>query len=532
MMPAPKPTTTRKTRSSTPRARTGCSTCRTRHVKCDETRPSCLKCIKAGWKCDGYPAQPNPPKSNGALENSPQSLVVAATKSLNITSYSIPFRIPGSQKDRQILHYFCVQGASDISGFLPSEFWSQTVLQHSHREPVVRQALVALSSLHLDYVTADSLGAEVAGPETLLQYGRALRALHKRLASPGQDATKLALVCCILFYCFESTVGNAEAAMRHLDNGLQVLSSTQEGPIFGAQGSAGDIEALSGILARLDLQASLFDDGRVPILSLTSDSERENGIGGLNGDRPFSNLQTAQTVLDRLQNWLIRLLTTNASCYRNMEVEAIPCEILEEKQCLDTAAARWRQKFALWCATNETADEKTLCWTQMLRINYQITDMMLAATIPDDEAMFSANPNLVAHEILDRVASVIELAKQKDKTADAATNARRNFASENGVIIPLFLLAVKCSDELVFERASQMLAVCNRREGLYDAASMVEVLKHLSAVKAERKLALEKQGVKDVGNTSLENWAPDLINERDGGMDMIGKSTSRTLAPP
>ncbi|KAH7150180.1 hypothetical protein B0J13DRAFT_549672 [Dactylonectria estremocensis] len=415
-MPAPKPTTARKTRSSTPRARTGCGTCRTRHVKCDETRPSCLKCIKAGWECDGYAAPPDPPnKSHGDLENSSQSLVtITSTKALNITSYSIPFRMPGSQKDRQILHYFCVQGASDISGFLTSEFWSQTVLQHSHREPVVRQALVALSSLHLDYVTADSLGAEVAGPETLLQYGRALRALHKRLAIPSQDATKLALVCCVLFYCFESTVGNAEAAMRHLDNGLQVLSSAQDGPIFGARDSVGDIEALSGILARLDLQASLFDDGRVPFLSLTSGREREYGIDDLNGDRPFSNLQTAQTVLDRLQNWLIRLLTTNASCYRNMERDAIPSEILEEKECLDVAAVRWWQKFAFWCETNEAADEKTLCWIQMLRINYQITDMMLTATIPDDAAIFSATPNLVAHEILDRVASVIELAKQKN----------------------------------------------------------------------------------------------------------------------
>ncbi len=28
--------------------------CRTRRVKCDETKPSCLRCEKFGHKCDGY----------------------------------------------------------------------------------------------------------------------------------------------------------------------------------------------------------------------------------------------------------------------------------------------------------------------------------------------------------------------------------------------------------------------------------------------------------------------------------------------
>ncbi|AOW02719.1 YALI0C11858p [Yarrowia lipolytica CLIB122] len=37
----------RKTRS-----KTGCLTCRRRRVKCDEARPTCMNCIKAGRKCD------------------------------------------------------------------------------------------------------------------------------------------------------------------------------------------------------------------------------------------------------------------------------------------------------------------------------------------------------------------------------------------------------------------------------------------------------------------------------------------------
>jgi hypothetical protein len=28
--------------------------CRTRRVKCDETRPECVRCQKSGRNCDGY----------------------------------------------------------------------------------------------------------------------------------------------------------------------------------------------------------------------------------------------------------------------------------------------------------------------------------------------------------------------------------------------------------------------------------------------------------------------------------------------
>ncbi|ATY66239.1 C6 zinc finger domain [Cordyceps militaris] len=37
-----------------PRVRTGCWTCRSRHVKCDEARPICMRCQKTQRKCAGY----------------------------------------------------------------------------------------------------------------------------------------------------------------------------------------------------------------------------------------------------------------------------------------------------------------------------------------------------------------------------------------------------------------------------------------------------------------------------------------------
>lgn len=86
---------------------------RKRRIKCDEARPGCGGCQRSGWSCDGYPRTPSPPTSG----------------SLSIASYSIPFRVPGSKRDREMLHYFCSQAAIEISGFMSAEFWTRTVLQ-------------------------------------------------------------------------------------------------------------------------------------------------------------------------------------------------------------------------------------------------------------------------------------------------------------------------------------------------------------------------------------------------------------------
>jgi Fungal Zn(2)-Cys(6) binuclear cluster domain len=58
------------------KTRTGCSTCKRRHFKCDEKKPSCLRCILAGKECAYNIPQPKtfpPPPQDSNL--SPPSSV-------------------------------------------------------------------------------------------------------------------------------------------------------------------------------------------------------------------------------------------------------------------------------------------------------------------------------------------------------------------------------------------------------------------------------------------------------------------------
>ena len=53
IMPESKNGIAKKTRRS--HSFGGCETCRRRHVKCDQIRPSCLTCKAVGVDCAGYP---------------------------------------------------------------------------------------------------------------------------------------------------------------------------------------------------------------------------------------------------------------------------------------------------------------------------------------------------------------------------------------------------------------------------------------------------------------------------------------------
>ncbi|KAK1995108.1 hypothetical protein LX36DRAFT_751324 [Colletotrichum falcatum] len=55
MVPSKNPKSVIRTRTGlSPRSRSGCVTCKAKHLKCDETRPACQQCTRKGIKCGGF----------------------------------------------------------------------------------------------------------------------------------------------------------------------------------------------------------------------------------------------------------------------------------------------------------------------------------------------------------------------------------------------------------------------------------------------------------------------------------------------
>lgn len=80
-------------RASARKVRTGCKTCKIRHIKCDERRPCCRRCLVHGVVCDGYaPIEPRIPAKKRNQEKSKSTIEVFElddTPPLTISSTSL-----------------------------------------------------------------------------------------------------------------------------------------------------------------------------------------------------------------------------------------------------------------------------------------------------------------------------------------------------------------------------------------------------------------------------------------------------------
>jgi len=465
-----------------------------------------LRCSSSGRQCDQ-----SHHSAVGGLVRSSRSIV----------SYAIPFQVPGSQTDRRLLHFYCVKGAADLTGYLTSEFWTRVVLQRSQDQVAVRQAVVALSSLREQlFATGDDV-SEVTPQEPLVLYNRAMRSLRKHL-NAGIDASEprspmAPLICCILFHCFESMRGNTTAALQHLASGISILTS--RGRQAGSAEET-DIAALAQVLYRLDLQATFFDDIRVPLFP--------SGIAQVGKwDASFSSLDEALVALTKLQNWTLRFLITNERFKPQLSEDDLPADVTQEKRSLGAAFAGWKAAFESLLRTTSASlsgqdQEPPAAASPMpdalsfggetgrkiavIRIQFIIFTLLLASSTPDDPRVF-CTPRLPQHQsAIDTMLDLAEWVVSDTEPGSVVVSA------ETGIVAPVFLLAMKSDDAAVVSRALNLLASYNRREGPYDSKRVVSIAQAIAA-----------QGPELV-QAPLEHRAGLCIDERIGGLDGIAKN--------
>lgn len=334
---------------------------RIRHVKCDETFPSCLRCTKSGRVCDGYA-----PKHTASS---------SIADSLSVQAYAIPFRIPGSASARRLLHYYCVRGAADLGNHVSSGFWGGTVLRYSYSFLPVRQALLALSIVHLEHYSKDPPVAprlmegdlqdrlEYATPlqrlqlttrhhnsgngssaEALSQYCKALQCLQRYLKTDPSPQPTVIAVCCIILHLFDCQRREYQAAMAHLEGALQIFGH-ETLPNYVADASsvtADDSALIAQTLGQIDLRASNYD-AHAPLGHLTSAAERSGAVDCISVDS-FKTLSEASLAIDRVYNWSLHFFRAEHAL-NDAGIRELPPHQLAEKQNIARQLDRWSAAF-------------------------------------------------------------------------------------------------------------------------------------------------------------------------------------------
>ena len=150
--------------------------------------------------------------------------------------------LPGtrlSAQEQSYLDWFIHATAVQTPRIFNSPFWDPLVLRSTMQQPMVLNALLALSAVHKRKVTdpanrvRDGLPPDSLEIFFLKQYNGALRTLQDILNDTTRSRRSrlvLSLIMCGIFVLLEYLRGNAEAGEMHLITGSKLAKQLLQGP--------------------------------------------------------------------------------------------------------------------------------------------------------------------------------------------------------------------------------------------------------------------------------------------------------------
>ncbi|KAL6237490.1 hypothetical protein BDW75DRAFT_228676 [Aspergillus navahoensis] len=483
-----------------PKVRTGCLTCKQRRIKCDEGKPACRKCEQSGRRCEGYPRPGPAPTPVG------DSVLQVQRRAQQITVYNLPFKVPGSQADRQLLHFYTCEAADGLSSFADPTLWRKLILQRSHHQPVVRHALVTLSALYRDYLQGENRIQPSACHAAMQRIAKCHRQLRLYLRSPDASAD-IALICSILFFAFETLVGDCNSAMQHLDNGLQLLKRYQM-QMAPDQRAHDELHShLVSIFSRLDVHASTFDDDRIPILTLVSPEE----TSGLTHVVPssLSSVDEAETVVTKLQNWLMHHLIPHVA-HKHKRLAEFPSDLLRERFVLYQQFERF---FFTFTAFLDSLPGDIPPRALLLRIQARMYYSVLLENIPND----AFGPCRPADSLRDTLADI-----EKFLSMESTQQWTRTFTLSSQLVAILYFMCLKTPNAERRELAFALLKHSSMpaKDGLWESEKAASVIQTL----------IDQTKPHDPSRP-LEETGGDVFSPEEGGLEHVFRELSHRQRP-
>ncbi|KAF6789022.1 C6 zinc finger domain protein, partial [Colletotrichum musicola] len=541
----------RATRASVPKVRTGCISCESffrmiqrdsmrkftndrrlvagkrRHVKCDEAKPSCQRCVKWRGFCEGYEtsssARSTPVLEPDARSTTPTKGLVVKIEDTSSEAYSFinynsetilaepTTNLFENETERQYFDHWLQYRNRLGGGFFDEQLWNETIPQLSRQHTSVRYAIMAIGGIaqatrhSLKSTSPVQMGAN--GPHyhlALSYYGRAIREVRE--AKLDTSSLRGAIVCCLLFICFEVLHGDRKAAFSHLNNGQRMMdellrSSEQGYNVLGADSFERDILHVfqrliqqswsCGVLRRRD---QFLADACSDLSGDDSKSDQSWCCRGGSGGKcaihhmpsSFATLQDARCWWDVTQHYVTHssdivlrvthlgleddfLSECNERVQRHLDdiakarAGARPT-MSEQWQDFKDALERWHTGFEpLWMAAQESKDEDERSYAQAAHLRAHYLTLYGCVHCP-----LSCSYDSIA-QLTPKYREVVELCGYLLEYQQRSLKPCEVFTMDMGPTWPLFLAGTRCRDAEVRNEAIRLLHEHPRRDGLWDS---------------------------------------------------------------
>ncbi|KAJ3548091.1 hypothetical protein NM208_g1174 [Fusarium decemcellulare] len=457
-------------RAKRPKVKTGCITCKyvasllyeIRHLKCDEGKPACQRCLKDRLNCDGYQQGQASKKAFRIIP-----FVIRPPIGDNLTSPA----------DAALFHHARQCLLVDFEMLDSTGFWQHIVLPRSHAIEPIKYALCALGGAHRRFL------ATYAGNTTCLdmdlhvqavqKYNLAISHMKPVMETASINNIQTTLICCMVFICIENLNGRYEDSIRHMRAGCQLLDSYFEGTGHGpeAHQSGCDVDpaiftTLIDMFYWLEQNVSYYF-GRLVVCDLNSRGWRAWSEG--DPLTPFPSLVDAE-------NGLMHVDCTYDSTFKFKPAPSNPDDWIDHI-CMQEVAKRhtiavsvakpmleiWSSRFELFKTlhTGGILDQQQQRRLALLSLHQSLWTAFLGR--PDVEDDYCAEDS---HTILDKVEALLEM---------ETSNTRPFFSFDGDLVLSVSIVCARCRDVDVAVRALGLLRTMNRREGIWDSRKVADL---------------------------------------------------------
>ncbi|CZT48667.1 uncharacterized protein RSE6_09399 [Rhynchosporium secalis] len=483
-----------KKRARKPKTKTGI-----RRVKCDEDKPSCLRCTSTGRKCDGY-------KSTSSLiesqDHSQQYELSLASMGIGIRNISSVLLKDG--EEIRAFDFFRHRTAADLSGFFPSQFWDGLLLKASYSEPAILHAVIALGTLHEMFQDGKSgVSLDVLTSEkrkfALQQSNMAIGYLTRPSSNFTPRSSEAVLMACLLFICLEVFQGNHNSAIAHLDSGLKIMRSMgcskphANAKFTSAHFNGAEQNDLMYLFCRLDIQASTYLPGRQTLYDLPTGGRPF--LLAIRVPESFSSISEANISLHIQVCEVVRFIHPARQYRESAELLDLDMPLglrfasPLSKELLVTQKERTKQ-LDRWLNTMNAflKDPKVVLGPQdlrgavLLKMQQITTSIMLASTIFNDQTEYD-RLTLDFERVIVLASNLLMCPINSTKKVE-----QKPYCSfDMGVVPSLYNAACRCRDPFIRRRAISLLEQSARREGIWGSDVSAAVAKRIMEIE-ERDL--------------------------------------------
>lgn len=481
-------------RKGSKKLRTGCLTCRVRKVKCDEQRPFCLRCVTTGRTCDGYPVPVTASHSRQAANQSAGSGCARLSLSRSVRS-SPEFESPD---ETRAFDFYLKRSAAALGGDMNTAFWANLVIPLCSHEPVIKHAVLAVSSFHLHHVKACSDGLHsgqraVTYDEKLgfIEYGKAIRSLQSW--RPALDEVAMStgitpLVACVLFICIEFLRGNQAASHMHIDHGRKMLASITRDANPHVLGMLR--RHVVPMYTRLSLPSFLFGSIPAPIPDFLQAQSSSTPVSpspllAMLGDTGPRSIEHARDQLYQLAEAAMPYLAA-AQYYKALDT-ALAESLQSSRLELLTALEQWDVAFTALVVGLPPSAQPSMT-IPLLRLYREALRLWVDLGLEPNDEVFDSRLGSFSAIVTHGSAAIDAMQRQSVGRSGASRTSAGGefmFSFETEVIAPLYWTVIRCRHPVLRRAALGLLRkdqVKRRRENLWHAEAVAAVASRIIAM--------------------------------------------------